>query len=616
MIRNISIFSGLILFAFITTHLLSISVALHSLDWLEASRPYFFVFWLYPPIELLLILCFIIHPILGMRALYYRNSLRMTMQDKVQLISALLIIPLLIPHLFGIKAALFFLGIEPSYKALLRLMWVDSPLEGLRQVLLLIVVWVHGCTGLLTWLKLKDWWGSVAKFIYPLAVAIPTLALLGFVEGGRARIEALGIEQTAVSNDGKQVLYSTGYGKYGHSSQTLQSTATPYRKTEAYASATDNSYSQDRYERQPTVKSYQQTDDYSQTTTKPYSQPYAPAPQSEVEEPFLNDEAYASAADSRYSQEKYERQPTVKSYQQRDDYSQTTTKPYSDPYAPAPQSEVEEPFLNDKAYSSATDNSYSQEKYERQPTVKSYQQRDYYSQTTTKPYSQPYAPAPQSEVEEPFLNDKAYASATDNSYSQEKYDRQGAVKSYQQRDDYSQPTTKPYSDPYAPAPQSEVEEPSVNDEAYQQSKATMSLVVNVYWGILVGVFLARFIRLRKYSKWIKIRYDTGEVIHAKVGPTLLELAIANNVPHASLCRGKGRCGTCRVKLLNASSPLAPANDLEKALLEQLECSADVRLACQVVSCETELELSRILPADIQLQQAVEFEKDVKEEPLL
>ncbi|MCJ8299257.1 MAG: hypothetical protein MJK13_10035, partial [Pseudomonadales bacterium] len=130
MIRSLSIISGLILFAFITTHLLNLTLGIVSIELLESTRPYFFALWVSFPVELFLVLALLIHPLLGLRSLYFRNTLRMSGQDKLQLISSLLIIPLLIPHLFAIKAGEQILGISPTFTGFLAIMWIDLPLEG------------------------------------------------------------------------------------------------------------------------------------------------------------------------------------------------------------------------------------------------------------------------------------------------------------------------------------------------------------------------------------------------------------------------------------------------------------------------------------------------------
>ena len=50
---------------------------------------------------------------------------------------------------------------------------------------MLIIAWVHGCIGLYFWLRMKAFFKRAAPFLLAAAVLIPTLALLGFYQGGR-----------------------------------------------------------------------------------------------------------------------------------------------------------------------------------------------------------------------------------------------------------------------------------------------------------------------------------------------------------------------------------------------------------------------------------------------
>jgi adenylate cyclase len=52
--------------------------------------------------------------------------------------------------------------------------------------LVLIIAWVHGCIGLHFWLRMKGFYKRAAPFLLAAAVLIPTLALLGFYQGGRS----------------------------------------------------------------------------------------------------------------------------------------------------------------------------------------------------------------------------------------------------------------------------------------------------------------------------------------------------------------------------------------------------------------------------------------------
>jgi adenylate cyclase len=101
----------------------------------------------------------------------------------------LLIFPLLIGHIVGNVVMPIMTDLRQTYFSILTLFWVLDLASGLQQVIVTMIAWIHGCMGLVIWLRIQNWWPRVAGFIYPLVVAIPLLALLGMVEAGKEVIE-------------------------------------------------------------------------------------------------------------------------------------------------------------------------------------------------------------------------------------------------------------------------------------------------------------------------------------------------------------------------------------------------------------------------------------------
>jgi len=190
MIRTVRIVSGLVLFAFVTMHLVNVAFGLRSIEAMDDARPWLMAVWTNPVGSLALAAAFLAHVSLGLVAIYRRNTMRMSATDGVQLAASLVVIPLLTPHVVGTALAARF-GIEPSFATLIPYFWIWAPEEGLRQVLLLAFLWIHGCVGVVTWARIQPWWARTGAFLHPLAVAIPVLALLGFVGAGNEAIEAL-----------------------------------------------------------------------------------------------------------------------------------------------------------------------------------------------------------------------------------------------------------------------------------------------------------------------------------------------------------------------------------------------------------------------------------------
>ena len=284
------------------------------------------------------------HLMLGLFALYRRNTLRMNMTDIVQLVLGLLVFPLLYAHIVANVIIPAMTDIRQSYFSLLTLFWVLDPATGLQQVVVTVIAWIHGCMGLVIWMRIQTWWPRIAGFIYPLVIATPLLALLGMVEAGKEVIE-----------------------------------------------------------------------------------------------------------------------------------------------------------LN---------------------------------------------------------KDPAFTKA--------------ALK-----------TLVP------------------SEEIFQTLLDIIRTGLWTYFAVLGGVLLARFYRVRSGRSALSVNYVDGTKLEVTSGLTLLEISRSNHIPHASLCGGRGRCGTCRVRIVEGMDTLPEASELELATLQRNNSGPDTRLACQVIPRSGALQIERLLPAYIQ-----------------
>jgi len=112
------------------------------------------------------------------------------------------------------------------------------------------------------------------------------------------------------------------------------------------------------------------------------------------------------------------------------------------------------------------------------------------------------------------------------------------------------------------------------------------LEVELYWtyGILVAsVFVARAARwlLERRRGLISIAYPGGRVVRVPVGCAVLDASRRAGIPHASICGGRGRCTTCRIRVLRGADTLPPPGASEQAALARLRVGPSVRLACQL-----------------------------------
>lgn len=80
---------------------------------------------------------------------------------------------------------------------------------------------------------------------------------------------------------------------------------------------------------------------------------------------------------------------------------------------------------------------------------------------------------------------------------------------------------------------------------------------------------------------VEINYVGGPTVRAPVGMTLLEISRECKIPHASVCGGRARCSTCRVRVEQGVDRLLPPSDTEAITLAAIEAPRNVRLACQI-----------------------------------
>jgi adenylate cyclase len=353
--------SGAVLYVFVTCHLLNMAFGLISVAAVESARTFLTAPWTGLPIGLVLLLALLVHLGLGLEAIYRRNTLRMSGYDSVQLVSGLLVVPLLASHVVGIWAAKFLIGFDPTYRIILTYFWLDAPHEGLRQVVVVVVAWLHGSIGMFSWMRLKPSWERLSLFVYPLVVLVPVLALIGFVDAGNEVI------------------------------------ANRIAAMEAPVAAQEDLSEAERLER---------------------------------------DQAAAQQA--------------------------------------------------------------------------------------------------------------------------EEVNRQLAL-----------------------------------------AARTMWTVIGIYAALVLVMFAARAVRLHAGRRsHLSLRYLHGPQIDVKAGASLLEISRLHDVPHANLCRGRGRCGTCRFRVVESDPPLGEPGPVETATLSRLKLGPDIRLACQTVPHAGSLTIERLVEPDI------------------
>ena len=189
-LRRARLSSGLVLFAYLLTHLTNHALGLVSLETMDAGEVWFLRLWRSLPGTIALYGALLTHIALALGSLYRRRHLRMPAWEGVQLLLGLVIPPLLAGHVVGIRLAAELFGTSSSYTRVVLGLWHLAPALGLKQSLVVLVAWTHGCMGLHYWLRLRPWYAHVRGFALATAVVVPLLALLGFAAAGE-RVEAM-----------------------------------------------------------------------------------------------------------------------------------------------------------------------------------------------------------------------------------------------------------------------------------------------------------------------------------------------------------------------------------------------------------------------------------------
>lgn len=110
-----------------------------------------------------------------------------------------------------------------------------------------------------------------------------------------------------------------------------------------------------------------------------------------------------------------------------------------------------------------------------------------------------------------------------------------------------------------------------------ESRALLAMAV-----LLGLVLLARVLRgWRDRRRGIfQVTYPDGRRVPVTAGATLLEASRGAGIPHASVCGGRGRCSTCRVRVGVGHDRLPPPSEAEARVLARIGAAPTTRLACQ------------------------------------
>jgi len=121
----------------------------------------------------------------------------------------------------------------------------------------------------------------------------------------------------------------------------------------------------------------------------------------------------------------------------------------------------------------------------------------------------------------------------------------------------------------------------------------------ILWGYAVLVLAAFAVfgwRALRARASVGAAYYGGMKAQARAGLSLLEFSRLGDIPHAHVCSGRGRCGTCRVRVVSGADRLSPPGEAERLTLKRVDAEEGERLACQALVLGAGVEVVRVLPA--------------------
>jgi len=144
----------------------------------------------------------------------------------------------------------------------------------------------------------------------------------------------------------------------------------------------------------------------------------------------------------------------------------------------------------------------------------------------------------------------------------------------------------------------------------EQNAGLVDLREKILYGwaaAIVVVLVARGVRAlaERHRGLVRISYPDGRTVRVPLGLSVLEASWRFNVPHACVCGGRGRCSTCRVRVVGGLAALPQPSPRETAVLERAGYADDaaVRLACQLRPM-TDVAVVPLLPPNADASHAV------------
>ncbi|MEQ9487642.1 MAG: adenylate/guanylate cyclase domain-containing protein [Alphaproteobacteria bacterium] len=193
--QKIRLYSGLILMAFVTTHLLNHIGGIVSLKTMDEWRPYLTGLWGNVVTGSVLVIAFALHICNALYSIYIRATLKMPAWEALQLGFGLAIPVFLASHFTAAFIGQIAYQYNPTYQWVVTFYWAVDPVAGVLQGLGLCVAWIHACIGIHYWLRMKPWYQTYRYALATAAIALLCLSGSGYIAAG---IESLVLSQESI----------------------------------------------------------------------------------------------------------------------------------------------------------------------------------------------------------------------------------------------------------------------------------------------------------------------------------------------------------------------------------------------------------------------------------
>ncbi|WP_461349660.1 adenylate/guanylate cyclase domain-containing protein [Bradyrhizobium sp. USDA 4451] len=187
-LRQVRLVTGAIMFAYLISHFLNHALGNISTEAMAIGVHYHTEFWQFLPVAIVFYTACLVHTGLGIWALFSRREFHWKAIEPLQLTLGLSVPMLIVAHVVGVRLGQPLYGHEKLYPQELYTFFIASPNRLWVMLAVLVIAWVHGCIGLYFWLRLRAFFQRAAPFLLATAVLIPTLAMLGIYQAGRATV--------------------------------------------------------------------------------------------------------------------------------------------------------------------------------------------------------------------------------------------------------------------------------------------------------------------------------------------------------------------------------------------------------------------------------------------